>query len=389
MNNTILLPQHTWYKGWNRLGLHLVFWMLIFFAICIQASFGIKVHDWVYFSYSLRTLIIIMLVHYFFALYAIPKLLIPVKIFSFIIVCLLSLIFMTYSMKVTFYSMNVFNLTPPLLNNVSSFYLSKDFLETLVDPILHYNTIIFNFFIFFTVLIKITKDFFTKNLQNLKLENKYISLEKENIKLELNFLKSQIHPHFFFNTLNNIYSLISDKDEIAADIVLRLSNLMRYSLYESNNNHILLTRELDFLSDYVRLEQIRHKNHVSIKLDIEGITGNYIIPPLILITFVENAFKHGINKTIDASYVNININIINDELIFYIENSKPLKFKNDEQGGIGILNIKRRLDIMFKDRYILNIQNEPLKFKVHLKIKMDEKAELHNSGRRAVSAGSY
>jgi LytS/YehU family sensor histidine kinase len=157
---------------------------------------------------------------------------------------------------------------------------------------------------------------------------------------------------------------------------------MRYSLYESNTDKISLKRELEFISDYVELEKIRHKEHVAIHLNIQGnIVDELEIPPLILVTFVENAFKHGVNNSVDASFVQITINVKKTELLFSIKNSKPLKLHADNvEGGIGIMNVKRRLDLMYNNRYLLKIQNTPLEYIANLNIKMHEKSTLCNSG---------
>jgi sensor histidine kinase YesM len=273
----------------------------------------------------------------------------------------------------------------------SDIYLQYGFWATVTDPIRMYNTILFYTTLFFTLLIKTTKSFFESSAQKINLEKEKLKLEKENMRLELNLLKSQINPHFFFNTLNNIYSLVEDKDELAASIILRLSDLMRYSLYESNRDTIPLAQELNFIQNYVELEKIRHKQYVAITLRAGEIPRNLAIPPLILVTFVENAFKHGVKTTIEASWVSIDVQVNGNELSFFIQNSKPQKLSREAvQGGIGLVNVHRRLDLIYPGRYQLLVKNEPTTYTVDLKIKLHENVpELRHSGRRAVGAGTY
>ncbi|GGD74542.1 histidine kinase [Emticicia aquatilis] len=200
---------------------------------------------------------------------------------------------------------------------------------------------------------------------------KNLELERNNIRLELDYLKSQVNPHFLFNTLNGVYSLVVDSEPKAAEIILKLSDLMRYSLYEANSDQVALHREVKFIQDYVSLERNRHKASTQILLEISGDTGDLQIPPLLLVTFVENAFKHGINNTIKASWIKIDLSIKDAILSFDISNSKSKKMKSDVvQGGIGLWNVKKRLDILYPNRHSLEIKNSEDVFSVNLKIQL-------------------
>lgn len=198
---------------------------------------------------------------------------------------------------------------------------------------------------------------------------KNLELERNNIRLELDYLKSQVNPHFLFNTLNGVYSLVVDSEPKAAEIILKLSDLMRYSLYEANSDQVALHREVKFIKDYVSLERNRHKASTQIILEISGDTGNLQIPPLLLVTFVENAFKHGINNTIKASWIKISLSIEDAVLSFNVSNSKSGKMKNEiVQGGIGLWNVRKRLDILYPNRHRLEIKNAEDIFTVNLEI---------------------
>lgn len=380
-----------WYKGWLRAFIHLLFWITVFLFDAVRTSFVIKEINILFFVYTLRQVLTVILCYYFFVCFAIPQLLIRARWFFFTVCLFLVYIFMFSGMYFTLYVIRVKDILPDQLTFLANVYLQQDFFRALIDPVIIYNTILFHSSLFFALLIKSTKDLFKSILQKHKLEKEREYLKNENIKLELNFLRAQINPHFFFNTLNNIYSVIIDKDEFAADLVLKLSDLMRYSLYESGNEKISLKDELKFICDYIDLEKIRHKEHVKINVNIKGNPDPYVIPPLILVTFVENAFKHSVNNTIDASWVNFFIQIQNSGLTFTAQNSKPSRLNKEKtQGGIGIANLRRRLDIMYPGRYQLKIDDHPLEYTAELKLQLNDKeAYMLDSGRRTTRAESF
>jgi len=199
--------------------------------------------------------------------------------------------------------------------------------------------------------------------------NKNMALQRNNLELELDFLKAQINPHFLFNSLNNIYSLVEETNEAAASTVLKLSDLMRYSLYESNARSVPLSREIMFLRDYTALEKIRHTSDIRIDFEVDGDFDRYFIPPFILIPFVENAFKHGLGF-IGNGWVEINIRMEGPQLILKVNNSKaPLPdLVERKKVGIGLINVKKRLDIYYPGSYHLEITNEASEYRVFLQI---------------------
>lgn len=155
-------------------------------------------------------------------------------------------------------------------------------------------------FCMFTLFMK----FYKKNLDT---SRRNLSLQKANSELELSFLRSQINPHFFFNTLNSLYSLVFD-NERAAKIILDLSDIMRFSLYEAKAARIALAREVRFLTDYIQLEELRHDSRVAITYNFDTAGCEDVeLPPLLLVNFIENAFKHGINSTVDKAWVNVRL----------------------------------------------------------------------------------
>lgn len=209
--------------------------------------------------------------------------------------------------------------------------------------------------------VKIFRVAFQSKLEKLK-------LEKNNLALELNFLRSQINPHFLFNTLNSVYSLIEDKDEVAASIVFSLSNMMRYALYDSNTSEVEVNKELNFIKSYIDIQNIRHSKRLSIEMDFMD-TQDFKIPPLLLINFVENAFKHGVDKIAKDSWIKIKASIDNgNEFCFQISNLKPANGSPKSVGGIGFANTKRRLNILYPDRHLLEVIEDKLTYNLLLKI---------------------
>jgi len=186
-------------------------------------------------------------------------------------------------------------------------------------------------------------------------KNKLISAEQ--LKTELAFLKNQISPHFFFNTLNNIYSLTETEPEKAKEITYKLSKLMRYLLYESDKNrNVSLEMEISFLRNYIDLMKSRLSGEVKVSTDFESDYDKVLIPPLLFITFVENAFKHGISMNTD-SFVDISLKNVAGKIVFSIKNSIPENENHEKgKGGLGLTNIKRRLELLFdEDVYSLKI----------------------------------
>lgn len=196
-------------------------------------------------------------------------------------------------------------------------------------------------------------------------------LERQTMRSELRFLKSQINPHFLFNTLNNLYALTLKKSDKAPEIVLKLSEMMRYMLYECNERRVPLRKEVNYLSNYLDLERLRQGKNMKIDFTLNGNIGNQKIAPLMFIPFLENSFKHGLNQ-VSEGFVHIRMDVQDQELEMSIENSKPAIPKmNHRSGGIGLQNVQRRLDLLYPEQYELKIDNQPEKYIVHLKINLD------------------
>lgn len=193
-------------------------------------------------------------------------------------------------------------------------------------------------------------------------------LEKSKTSAELEQLKNQINPHFLFNMLNNVNVLTKINPEKASQVLMKLSDLLRYQLYDSAREKVFLTSDIHFLEDFLNLEKVRRDNFdftISKKGDLNGVQ----IPPLLFISFVENAVKHN-NDSSKPSYVNLYFEVQNNELFFICENSKPEKKAVSEVGGLGLINIQRRLKLLFPLNNSLKITESTEKFNVYLSIKL-------------------
>jgi len=215
------------------------------------------------------------------------------------------------------------------------------------------------FFLVSSCIIKFTIDWFSS-------ERIQRNLESERREMELQFLKSQLNPHFLFNSLNNIYSLAYQKSDKTADAIMKLSEIMRYMIYESNTPTVALSKEVDYLTNYIELQKIRFKDGAYIELTLNGEIDDQKIVPLMLISFVENAFKHGVLND-PENPVKINI-IANQKILHFSVINKKSKQNKDAQGGIGLPNVERRLQLVYPDRYKLNVVNSATHYTCELMI---------------------
>ena len=200
------------------------------------------------------------------------------------------------------------------------------------------------------------------------------NLVKEKLETELKYLRNQTNPHFLFNTLNNIYALARKKSDLTPEIVMKLSKLLRFMLYESGKGRITLAEEMKMMDDYLELEKIRYNNRLNIVFKKEIDNELYPVSPLLLLPFVENAFKHGVSETRFDSYIHIEIRLHRGLLTFIIENNK----ENESPGSkdkIGLENVRRQLELMYKEHQLL-VFNEPAVFKVVLTINLDSHAKI-------------
>ncbi len=201
-----------------------------------------------------------------------------------------------------------------------------------------------------------------------KAEKERALVASEKVNSELSFLKAQLNPHFLFNTLNSIYSLANKKSEDTTVAIVTLSELMRYMIYETNQEYISLTKEIEYIKNYISLHLLRLKDSSGVRVNVHG-DLNYKIEPLLLISFIENAFKYGTSYKGDTN-IRIIINVDDDKLHLYVYNACFITKTNDKNSGIGLENIKNRLNLLYPKLHTLEIKNEKKSFEVNLTLKL-------------------
>jgi len=217
------------------------------------------------------------------------------------------------------------------------------------------------FFIMISIPLKLVNDWFKK--QELEKELKTHQLEAE-----LRFLKAQVNPHFLFNALNNIYALSFTESKKAPEMILKLSDMMSYMLYDCKSEKVKLTSEIAYLKNYIDLQQLKKDGEFNIDFKSEGHLSNVMITPMLFIPFFENAFKHGNLSDIKKGWLKSILTVEDKALDFMITNSLSTEEPKSKKGGIGLTNIRKRLALLFPDRHQLDIMKTDEVFSVHLKL---------------------
>ncbi len=336
---------------------HIIFWTIYFILNTIR--WGGLHNDYLY---SLKTTAIGFPIHmalcYFNIYYLMPKFIYRRKYFLFLILLLTSLfvsLLIKYNLTYYLISHNVWPEGSIVINKITFSYA----LDMMMGEL---------YVVTFVSAIIITMDW-------IKEHKRLTDLEKIQLETELLFLRTQISPHFFFNTLNNIYSLALEKSTKTPEVILKLSELMRYLLYETKIKRKSLEEEIICIQNYLDLERLRYGDKLEIEMNITGDIKNKKIAPILLLSFIENAIKHGANKNIGKVKISINFKIKDEFLYFSISNPNPAKTKYKQKiglsGGIGLKNVKKRLALGYKkEDYKLNIKNKGKLFNVNLKIKV-------------------
>lgn len=250
-----------------------------------------------------------------------------------------------------------------MLNYFTSHIFEEEHPEFISEAIAE--MILVSLFLIVTTLLKFMRDAIA--LQDAEIRMKEV--EGQKVRTELQALKSQVNPHFFFNTLNGLYSLSLDKSEKTPDMILKLSELMRYVIYESQDNQVPLKRQIDFLKSYVYLEQMRSDENLSLTFNVKGDYLNTRIDPLLFIAFIENAFKHGCKTAAVGPYIHIDFNVETpDRVEFTIENNKDafVSLEEEKAAGFGLKNVKKRLELLYPGKHELRITDTETAYRVEL-----------------------
>ena len=208
--------------------------------------------------------------------------------------------------------------------------------------------------------------------QQLKRAQEEQRLVREKLETELKYLRNQTNPHFLFNTLNNIYALARKKSDDTADAVMKLSKILRFMLFETSKPLITIRDEIQMLDDYIDLEKIRYDGRLTVCFSKEVEDDQSSISPLLLVPFIENAFKHGASESQFAAFIHVDIKLQDDILTFMVRNSK--EGKSREGANIGLQNVKRQLELLYTD-YDMHVTNEPALYSVSLKINLTSYAK--------------
>jgi len=333
--------------------LHAIFWGVIFLFIIVVSMLDKEVHTTKDYFLSFFVFgILNVSVFYINYIFLIPSLIKKRKKYWLYIISFLLLIVVAAFVKTVIAVLN-----PEELLHYTNMEGKKA--EMSVNNFALNRVFVLGFFLVSSCIIKFTIDWFAS-------ERIQRNLESERREMELQFLKSQLNPHFLFNSLNNIYSLAYQKSDKTADAIMKLSEIMRYMIYESNTPTVALSKEVDYLTSYIELQKIRFKDGAYIELTLNGEIDNQKIVPLMLISFVENAFKHGV-VTDPAEPVKINI-IANQKILHFSVINKKNQQNKDAQGGVGLTNVERRLQLVYPDRYKLNVVNSATHYTCELMI---------------------
>ncbi|MGG6232303.1 sensor histidine kinase [Tenacibaculum sp. SDUM215027] len=331
---------------------NILFWVGVYFFYTYFLGYGTSNTAYVN-TFSAYLMPVTIFLSYFIILYLIPKYFFKKKYFLFIL-------YSCYTFIISF--------TAILLSIFFGLVFSS-FLEGTDTKAITKSLTLVVIGVYFIVVIAVSLSLIIYNylssIKNENLKNKFLQTQLQLKEQELKFLKMQIHPHFLFNTLNTLYGFALKKSEEAPDMILKLSSLLDYILYQVDKPYVLLKNEIQHIDDYISLEKIRFQESLSVSFSEKLHDETIQIPPMLLLPFVENAFKHGkqINGILN---ININLKTTKDFLFFHIENTS--KDDKTNKNGIGLENIQKRLEILYNNQFRLTMASEENQFIVDLKI---------------------
>ncbi|MDP4128601.1 MAG: histidine kinase [Bacteroidota bacterium] len=279
------------------------------------------------------------------------------KYFKFALLLILFLVLLNFYFLYAYWLLSKLSFLPyGIVSGAKTFYHAK-------VPV-HFSII----YIIRELLVISSLAFFIKSVKQEQLMN---TIMQEQLQSELRYLKAQLQPHFFFNTLNNIYALSLQGSAAAAPLIAKHSDMMRYILYDATRQQVKLMQEIEFLKNYAQVESIRYTEKISVGFDTQGINCNANIEPLLLLPFVENAFKHGVREETDTGYVKIIICVADDELTLEVMNSKAAcKNSLTPKKGIGLENVTKRLKLLYPQKHQLVINENNSVYEVRLTLKL-------------------
>ena len=342
-------------KQVNRLLLHAAFWA--FYMVVSNAYYAMPGKYLYELRFTAEMLPFYLLFTYTQVYLFIPKLLLKKKIPAYILV---SLVFAKIVWWLSFIFYNRFVVPIKFGTPIEKFWYSFPWeihlqgLKSLFAMVMICGV---------AVSIKLLKKWHEEN-------DRYQKIEKEKIAMELEMLKAQVHPHFLFNTLNNLYSLSLSHSKEVPLVVTHLSGLLRYMLYDCGEKEVPLNNEIAALKRYVELEKLRYGNRLDVSFSCSGHTNNLMIAPLLLLPFIENSFKHGVSEALDQCWINLHLHAKQDVLSFSLSNSLSKDNLPENSGGIGLQNIGKRLKLIYGGKHTLNIYQQEEMYVVKLTVQL-------------------
>ncbi|MCF6168252.1 histidine kinase [Lutibacter sp.] len=336
------------------IAVHFLFWVIVWFFFVYFFSYNSNNTGYVTW-FSSFLLPVTMATTYFVVYYLIPTYLLPKKYKLFVLYSVYTLVFSTYLILMTMLGCFVFLSN---LNIVNMPPMSRNYIFILILVYLVVGIVSF---------VSLLNHNFKTISKNKELQNKILATQLQIKNQELKYLKKQLHPHFLFNTLNTIYGFALKQSKDTPEIILKLSNLLDYILYQVSKPKVSLKEEVLHIKEYIELEKIRFQDTLKISFHSNEIPDSVLVSPMLLIPFVENAFKHG--NLIDGFLtVEINVKLNKNQLAFFIKNTVLNTEINQSEVGIGLKNIQKRLDLLYKNNYQLQIENKDNWFQVNFKI---------------------
>ncbi|MEE4198522.1 MAG: histidine kinase [Bacteroidales bacterium] len=337
-----------------RIALHLLFWLCAWFFFFFYYKRYSKVNSYTLVA-SIINLVVALATVYTFNYYLIPKILLKNQRTKFMAFAFVAMVMFFY-----------IQLLLTLFLVVKLLYAEQRLFPEMIDVMM----LFFNLFfvVFVAVAIKFYQWWSEKDYREQK-------VQKEKVETELQMLKTQINPHFLFNTLNSIYVLAMKKSEQTANIVMKLSDILDYILYRINTPKIALSNEIRIIKNYIELEKVRFAERVDLSFVSNIPSKELYIPPMLIIPFVENAFKHGVAKSMERSWIKIVIGEAGDMLDIVVSNSKTQHSEKNKPGGIGLENVRKRLDLLFHDRYRLAIREQSNRYDLFLSIPIHQNSK--------------
>ena len=343
-----------------RIGLHVLFWLFayVFFVV----FYGRANRD-----YNITVIFTMMLfplsigTTYFVNYFLIPRYLFAKKYRQFVLFSFYTLVYSVWlELAITMFTLII----------ISNYQLYK------MDPT-SFDAVFLIVGLYFIIMaataIMLARRSFRAQKQAGALENMRMETELKLKEAELKLLKAQIHPHFLFNTLNNLYGLTMEKSDEAPSLVLRLSEMLDYILYRCDAKQVSLSEEINNLKNYLEIEKIRYSEKLRLEFICPERTGKYMIAPLILLPFIENAFKHGVSTNPDTGYVSVILELVEGHFKFTVSNSKPVTGQNKSSKGIGLANVQKRLALLYPGKFELHLEEGKENYFVNLRIELEKR----------------